>query len=312
MGDTLDRMLSEEFRFQRFVVDGIDNEPVLSVSQPHMRKEEICLVSNKFNDASNYLNVLHDFVSSAINKKRAAPVVRFADGEYAFYAGQLTCNGLYRQAESVKAIHKAIPFHLDALKALLVDGKAAPLIFPGNTQIPYKGFFPFLKKSKRDSSARLFLDFLEANGLYLSEHSYIPFFSVYAYLTSKLFYRLIDGKIICVINSDNREEDCRQWFTEHNCKPELYFVSIPEEFMATQWPTIRAKVLDAIPRQTDLCLVGAGIGALPLCVDAALHLGIPAIDGGHVINMINGLVSKSNGPRLYTLWREGGKSRSAE
>lgn len=303
MNDTLDRMLEKDYEFKRFIVDGIDNETVFAINAPEMREQETLLVSRQTGDSSRYLESLNHFLSEAMDKKLPGPVVRFADGEYAFYAGDLSCNGLYCQAESRKAIREAMPFHLEAFKSLLSVGKAAPLIFPGNAHKPDKGFFSFFKKSKHDSSARIFLDFLTANGLSLNDRSYIPFYCIYAYLTSRLFFQLVDKRTVCIINSDNNDAACRQWFSENESKPELRFVSIPNEYVATRWPTIRARVMADIPQETEICLVGAGVGALPVCADIALQRRLPVIDAGHVINMMNDLVIKSKGERLYTLWR---------
>ncbi|HON24258.1 MAG TPA: hypothetical protein PKV74_10835, partial [Syntrophales bacterium] len=61
-------------------------------------------------------------------------------------------------------------------------------------------------------------------------------------------------------------------------------------------------ILGAIPADAEICLAGAGIGALPLCVDVAAALSIPVLDAGHVFNMMNDRVDKSNGARLYTLY----------
>jgi hypothetical protein len=60
-------------------------------------------------------------------------------------------------------------------------------------------------------------------------------------------------------------------------------------------------ILNKIPAGTDLCIVGAGVGALLICKDVAERSSIPAIDAGHVLNMMNDRVDKSNGARLYTL-----------
>ena len=67
---------------------------------------------------------------------------------------------------------------------------------------------------------------------------------------------------------------------------------------------MKEDVLGKIPADADICLVGAGVGALPVCVDAAMRLSAPAIDAGHILNMMNGREDKSNGMRLYTLWKE--------
>jgi hypothetical protein len=66
---------------------------------------------------------------------------------------------------------------------------------------------------------------------------------------------------------------------------------------------MRETALARIPAGVDVCLVGAGIGALQVCVDIAERFFVPAIDAGHVMNMMNGRVDKSGGPRLYTIWK---------
>jgi hypothetical protein len=62
-------------------------------------------------------------------------------------------------------------------------------------------------------------------------------------------------------------------------------------------------VVGQVPADTDLCLTGAGIGALPVCVDVSAALSIPVLDAGHVFNMMNDRIDKSNGDRLYTRYR---------
>ena len=66
---------------------------------------------------------------------------------------------------------------------------------------------------------------------------------------------------------------------------------------------MKEQVLSSIPEDANLCLVGAGVGALLVCVDIAEKFSIPAIDAGHVLNMMNGREDKSKGPRLYTIWK---------
>jgi hypothetical protein len=78
-------------------------------------------------------------------------------------------------------------------------------------------------------------------------------------------------------------------------------VDIPNEYVATRWAEIRQEILEKIPSNTDLCLVGAGVGALLVCADVAKTYSVPAIDAGHVINMMNEQVYKSGAIRLYTL-----------
>jgi hypothetical protein len=235
--------------------------------------------------------------------RQAMPVVRFADGEYAFYNQDLHCNGLYQQAESVGAIQKAMPLHRDALQYLSVTGIMTPLIFPGNIGRKAKGFFSFLGKFRTPSSAETFLTFLSESPIELNRHNYLPFYVVYAWLTSAVFARLMDRKKICVLNSEWNRDACIRWFDHFSSHPDFSFVQIPAEYVATRWASMRDGILNQVPSDTDFCLVGAGVGALLVCVDVAKRFSIPAIDAGHVLNMMNDRVDKSNGARLYTLWK---------
>lgn len=300
------RYLTESgaFRFARLALQEIDNTRVLRVNNPAMAGEEICLFHQNFASGDEYFARLHDAVRSAMADHRGLPVVRFADGEYAFYGRHLNCNGLYQQAESRTAIKKAMPFHIRALTALSRSGIIAPLIFPGNTGRQKKRFLKALPWQKKGISSAAFLAFLYENGITLSLGNYLPFYVVYAYLTSADFARLVDGKKICILNSDWNEAACRRWFERFSSRPALVCVDIPAEYVATRWEAMRDGVLANIPPDVDICLVGAGVGALPVCVDVAEHFSIPAIDAGHVLNMMNGREDKSNGPRLYTLRSE--------
>lgn len=297
-------MADRHFRFQKLVVTGIDNEPVLRANHPDMAGEETCLFHVKVPDGDAYFSRLQDQVEAALTEHRPLPVVRFADGEYAFYAGSLDCNGLYRQAESVKHIQDAWPAHAQALKALSRLGLLAPLIFPGNVVArPSRGLFSFLKKRQPQPSASAFVSFLDRYAVPLNGDDYIPFYVVYAYLTSQRFARSLDGRKVCILNADNNREAIRAWFASFDSHPDLVCVELPAEYIATQWTSQREAVLPKIPADTNFCLVGAGIGALTVCVDVAEHLSIPAIDAGHALNMMNDRVDKSNGARLYTLWK---------
>ena len=234
------------------------------------------------------------------------PIVRFADGEYAFYRHSLDCNGLYRQAENTAAIRRAMPGHIEAMRTLTSRGRIAPLVFPGNTREKERGFLSFLRKSKNDESAIGFLDFLAAGGIEITGGNYVPFYAVYAYLVTDRFAKLLDGRSVCIINSDFDEKACEAWFRQFSSAPRISHAPIAAEYVATRWDSMRDGVLSNIPTDVDFCLVGAGVGALQVCVDAAERFSIPAIDAGHVMNMMNGRVDKSGGPRLYTLWKEGG------
>lgn len=292
---------SGEFRFDRLDLPDIDNEPVIRVNVPEIVEQETCLFHRSVAQGVEYLGLLHDFVARGVAEHRSAPVVRFADGEYAFYQFTLGCNGLYRQAESVEAIGRAMPQHIDAFKTLASCGKMAPLIFPGNIGRRRKRTFFSLFRAPEEASAVSFLDFLREHGIaWMGEH-YIPFYAVYAYLTSEAFARLVNGRKLCILNSLCDPDACRDWFGRCASRPEIAFVEIPAEYVATRWEAMREHILEQIPPDTDLCLVGAGVGALMVCVDAAVRYAVPALDAGHVLNMMNGREDRSKGPRLYTL-----------
>ncbi|MBC8199091.1 MAG: hypothetical protein ISS67_07730 [Desulfobacterales bacterium] len=301
----LDYMIASQiFRFDKLDLIEIDNTPVLQVNAPEMIEQETCLFHKDVLNGNQYFNIMHKFVEQGISSRRATPIVRFADGEYAFYQNSLHCNGLYQQAESVESIKKAMPIHIEALKILAKSGKFASLIYPGNVRQEKKGVFSFFCRSKGDGSALKFIEFLFNNNIELTNNNYIPFYIVYAYLTSKSFGNLVSGKKICIISSDCNMDTCKQWFAQFSSYPDIVFAEIPDSYVATRWGSIKEKTLNQIPPNVDLCLVGAGIGSLLVCVDVANRFSIPAIDAGHVLNMMNGREDKSNGPRLYTIHKD--------
>jgi len=288
------------FRFNRLDIDDIDNDRVARDFSVTMLEQEICLFSQGMRNGDDYCRFLHERFVNALQQRQPLPVVRFADGEYAFYNHTLGCNGLYQQAESVAAIKRAMPQHIQALKYLGTRGLFAPLVFPGNAHAPADGIFSLWQK-KNDSVGAEFLDFLQAHDINLTPENYVPFYVVYAYLSSPQFAAAVNRKKICILNSDYNEECCRNWFSQFSSHPILTFVHIPAEYVATRWEESKMKTLKAVPRETDLCLVGAGVGALLICADLAQNISVPAIDAGHVLNMMNSRMDKSNGARLYTL-----------
>lgn len=301
----LERLISNQtFRFDELALNGIDNTPIFKVNVPEIIKQETCFFHRDIADGDGYFEILHNFIKSGLSTRRATPVVRFADGEYAFYENDLSCNGLYQQAESVEAIKKSMPLHIEALKVLAKSGKITPLIYPGNTQHEKKRFFSFLRKPKSDNSASKFVEFLFNSNIELNGNNYLPFYVAYAYLTSKSFADLVDSKKICIINSECNINSCIKWFERLSSYPDIIFTEIPDSYMATEWESIKEKTLSQIPSNTDLCLVGAGIGSVLVCVDVAKKFSIPVIDAGHVLNMMNGREDKSNGPRLYTIHKD--------
>lgn len=305
MRDYLEQLLAGgSFRLDRLTIRDIDNGPVFAVNAPDIAEQETCLFHRDVSSGDQYVEMLHATVQRAMAEKAAMPIVRFADGEYAFYRYSLECNGLYRQAEDAAAIRKAMPGHVEAMRALARRGRIAPLVFPGNTRRKVRGFFSFLRKSRDDDSAIGFLDFLAANGIELTGENYVPFYAVYAYLVSGRFAKLLDGKSVCIVNSDFDENACRSWFRQFSSRPRISHAPIAAEYVATRWDSMREGVLAAVPPGVDVCIVGAGVGALQVCVDIADRFSAIAVDAGHVMNMMNGRVDKSGGPRLYTLWKD--------
>lgn len=297
----LDQLIKNKlFYFNQLNIVEIDNEPVAKIFSPSILEQEICLFADKIDSGDEYCRLLHQKILNAMKNRQPLPVVRFADGEYAFYQYTLACNGLYKQAESVQAIRNSMSQHIDAIAFVATQGLLAPLVFPGNTITKTRGLLSFLRK-KPDSSAVDFFDLLESAGISLTRDNYIPFYVIYAYLTSAKFAAEVSGRNICILNSEYNKNNCRNWFAEFSSHPKLSFVDIPAEYVATRWTDIKKEILEKIPSNTDLCLVGAGVGALLICADVAKTFSIPAIDAGHVINMMNGQVYKSGAIRLYTL-----------
>ncbi len=290
-----------KFRFEKLLLKDIDNLPVIKINTPDIVDQETCLFHRDVPTGDDYFRLLHLAISRGLSGRRATPVVRFADGEYAFYEYDLNCNGLYKQAESVSAIREAMPSHIDALRILASLGMLAPLIFPGNITAKTQKLFRLCRRSKEAPSASTFLKFLFQNGINLTSEDYIPFYVVYAYLTSEDFIHLVDNRKVCILNSDFNRESCTNWFARFSSRPKLSFVETPAEYVATRWETVKEGILKQISPDTDLCIVGAGIGSLTVCVDVAERFSIPAIDAGHVLNMMNDMVDKSNGARLYTI-----------
>lgn len=302
--DPIERLTSGgAFSFRRLDISGIDNDPVFRVNDPKMVREETSLFHRDVPSGNDYVKRLGDRVAGAVSRREPLPVVRFADGEYAFYHFDLACNGLYQQAESQSAIHKALPMHAEALRELARTGFLAPLVFPGNIEEPATGWKALFKHWRRRPSASTFLRYLEETGIPLTGENYIPFYAVYAYFSSAAFARLMDGRTLAILNSDSDGAACTRWFEGHGSRPQIELVDIPNSYIATRWNDMKEDVLGRVPTGVDLLLVGAGIGALPVCVDAARRFGVPAVDAGHVLNMMNDRVDKSNGARLFTLWK---------
>ncbi len=291
---------SGEFRFGPLRIAGIRNEPVIARFGESMRDQETCLLHRDVGSGDAYVERLRDRVVSGMRDRLGVPVVRFADGEYAFYRESLKCNGLYVQAESVRAIREAIPAHAEDIRYVAGNGFLAPLVFPGNVT-PRRRAIPLIRKAAGDDSGAVFLEFLYRHGVTLSGAAYVPFYVVYAYLTSPGFASDVDGKTIGVLNSDIDAAAIADWFARRGSRPKIVAVPIPASCVATRWPSMREDALKGVPAGLDLCLVGAGIGALSVCADAARRFSVPALDAGHALNLMNGLEAKSGGARLYTI-----------
>jgi len=293
---------SPRFRFDALVVTGIDNSPAVERFGPGIREQETCLLHETAPSGDACVAMLSERVRSGISDRKGMPVVRFADGEYAFYAGSLRCNGLYEQAESSDAIRRSIPAHAEDLRYVAETGILAPLVFPGNIG-PVRRKFPEFWKRSGDDGAAFFLEFLRGHGVRLSETNYVPFYVVYAYLTSRAFAATVDGRKVCILNSDIDMASCATWFAALSSRPSLVPVPIPASYVATRWDSMRDEVLRAVPPDVDLCLVGAGVGALRVCADISRRCSVPALDAGHALNMMNDMEKKSMGPRLYSVHR---------
>ncbi len=287
------------FRFDALTVTGIDNSRAVERFGSGIREQEICLFHEGTTTGDDCVSMLEARVLCGMRERRGVPVVRFADGEYAFYRGSLRCNGLYEQAESVVAIRKAIPAHAEDLRYVAETGLLAPLVFPGNV-VRKRASFPRFWKSVGDDGAARFLRFLREYGVFLRGTNYVPFYAVYAYLTSRAFARDVDGRKVCILNSDIDVPSCADWFAALSSRPVLMPVPIPSSYVATRWDEMREEVLRAVPADADLCLVGAGVGALRVCADIGRRFSIPALDAGHALNMMNDLEKKSDGARLFT------------
>jgi hypothetical protein len=294
--------LGAEFGFGNLSFEGIDNGPVFAAHGAGLRAEETCVFHRTVATGDAYVALLARRIEAAMKERTPLPVVRFADGEYAFYKASLKCNGLYQQAESASAIRASFPAHARALKELSETGFLAPLLFPGNMR-RHGALASLFKKKEGNDGALCFLEFLASNGIRLTGANYIPFYAVYAYLSGPSFAAAVNGKKVCVVNSDFNAKASAKWFASAGSYPMLVHAPLPDSFVATRWASMRSSVLGAIPSDVDCVMAGAGVGALEVCVDAARELRIPAIDSGHIINAMNGLESKSKGPRLFTYRR---------
>ncbi len=80
-----DLMKQKLFRFSHLSIDSIDNEPVAKVFSSAVLEQETCLFANSIKSGDDYCHFLHRRVIDYMQKRQPLPIVRFADGEYAFY-----------------------------------------------------------------------------------------------------------------------------------------------------------------------------------------------------------------------------------
>lgn len=290
-------VLEAGFRFKPFIVPGIDNQKVADAFGADLRLQEMALLASEAPDAISAIDELHGFVWNPNGGAR--PIARFADGEYAFYRLDAAgCNGLYRQAENRESIASALPHHIKALRSAASCGKLCPLIYPAISR-PVRVFGG--RENKNESAASRWLRFLGTHRIKLCAGNYSPFYAVYAYLCGKRFAQSVDGKNLLILNDEFRDDEATAYFAARGSRPTLYWHPVPAEYAATRWPSTKDSVLPQIPKSVDLALIGAGAGALLICHDVSQTLGVPAIDAGHFLNVLNGRAGKSGGPRLFTM-----------
>lgn len=250
--------------------------------------ESYALFGNNISSGDDYLMALHNRVEAAMNNRVPLPVVRFADGEFAFYRASLQCNGLYIQAGSEQQVREAHSWHLPALRYTGEHGLLCPITY-------LYGLSWVTLDSVRD-----FLVFLARNEVEFTPNNYIPFYAVYAYLTSVAFMHLIDQKKVCIIGAELHSTAIERWTAQFHVHPQYQYVELPPTMVAINWPVFREEILAAIDPKSDLVLVAGGAAAGPICADVAHRFNVPALDAGHVVNLMNNQVQKSNGHRAYT------------
>lgn len=291
-------VLEAGFCFKPFVVPGIDNQKVADAFGADLRLQEVALLARETPNASSAIDELHRFVWNPSGGAR--PIARFADGEYAFYRLDAAgCNGLYLQAENRESIVSALPHHIKALRSAASCGKLCPLIYPAISR-PRRVFGG--RENKNESAASRWLRFLGTHGIKLCAGNYSPFYAVYAYLCGKRFAQSVDGKNLLILNDEYQADEAAAYFAARGSRPNLHWHPVPGEYAATRWPSAKDSVLSQLPNSVDMALVGAGAGALLICDDVSQALGIPAIDAGHFLNVLNGRAGKSGGPRLFALY----------
>ena len=241
-------------------------------------------------------------VQKAIARKTAMPIVRFADGEYAFYrypwmqrplpAGRERGGDPQGPALARRGHANACP-----------PRQIAPLVFPGKRGKRNGGSFPFCANRRRMTRRSVFSIF-SPQTVSSSRRQLRPFLRCLRLSRDRPFCKAARRQIglrgqpgiqresfeVGSRRSRAPRGSCTRRFAESSCHPLGYDAGE----RAVEHPA-RCRFL---PRR------GGRRGPAGLRRHGRA-LPIPAIDAGHVMNMMNDRVDKSNGPRLYTLWKEG-------
>ena len=293
---------SPRFRFDALAVTGIDNSPAVERFGPGIREQETCLLHDATPSGDACVALLSERVRAVCRSGTGTPVVRFADGEYAFYAGSLRCNGLYEQAESSEAIRRSIPAHAEDLRYVAGTGLLAPLVFPGNIGPVRRKFPAFWKRSGDDGAAR-FLEFLRGSRRPARRDELRP-----------VLRRVRVPHIAGLRGRRGRQEGVHPQFGHRpGVVRRMVFRPVVPSLAGTRAdPGVLRRHPMGLHEGRGSARGPAGRGAVPGrgrrrrppgMRGHIAPLSIPALDAGHALNMMNDMEKKSMGPRLYSVHR---------
>lgn len=247
------------------------------------------LFGNDVASGDEYLLRFFNLVEAAIHNHQELPIVRMADGEFAFYRKSIKVNGLYQQTRGEQDIIQALPYHIACLQRISQIGLLCPITYLYN--ISWVTLY----------ECATFWDFLESINASLTPSNYLPFYAIYAALTSLTFMTLIDHKDVLIVSDQFVPQALDSWNAQFHVTPNYKFVSIPSQYVSTDWLSYRDSTLAEIRNigNVDLVMVAAGAGAVPVCHDVARELQVPVIDSGHVINLMMNNAARSGGHRLF-------------
>lgn len=253
--------------------------------------ETYALFGDDVISGDDYLTRFYSSVETAIKTKSPLPIVRFADGEFALYSRSIRVNGLYEQTRTVEEIDLALPYHIESLKYISKNGRICPITYLYN--ISFVNY----------DDCKNFYTFLSGNGIDFNPNNYWPFYMIYGALTSVAFMNMIDQKNVLIISDEFDQSAVAAWTSQFHVTPNYKFAQIPSRWVAVHYHSyIKNGLLAAIKNlgDIDIALVAAGAGAAPVCADISQTFNIPAIDTGHVLNLMNNKVSRSGGHRIFT------------